>query len=183
MKTKVLDNIISNDELFFMYNQITSTNAWNITGKSSDHEEESWDKKFTSGPNMSVKYNETISHYPFYLWGKTVVYRIKEKLNRDNIGLNTNIARMWFNITYNDNINNWLHKDAEQDSNVTSVVLFLTPVWNPEWRGSFYVDGEKFNFKSGSGVIFNSNEYHTAEAPDKNTFGWMRLSCNMLLIK
>ena len=35
MKTKVLDNIITSDELFFMYNQIMSTPMWNVEGISS----------------------------------------------------------------------------------------------------------------------------------------------------
>ena len=35
MKTKVLENIITSDELFFMYNQIVSSPTWNMTGLSS----------------------------------------------------------------------------------------------------------------------------------------------------
>ena len=43
MKTKVLDNIITSDELFFMYNQIICTPMWNVQGISSDFEED-WQK-------------------------------------------------------------------------------------------------------------------------------------------
>jgi hypothetical protein len=180
MKTALIENVINNDELFFMYNQITSTSMWNVNALSSSVQEETWDKKFNKAPNMLVKYENEINHSAFYFWGKTIIYRIKEILKKDNVGINSNIARMWFNITYSDNNNHWLHKDTD-DSNITSVVLFLTPVWNPEWKGSFYVDGEKFDFKSGSAIIFNSNEYHMGEAPEKNTNGWLRLSCNILL--
>tara|TARA_A100000171_G_C2061728_1_gene110305 strand:+ start:133 stop:666 length:534 start_codon:yes stop_codon:yes gene_type:complete len=176
MKTKLLDNVITSDELFFIYNEIISTPMWNMTALSSYVEEESWDKKFNKGPNLLVKSDEKIFNHPFYFWGKTIIYRIKEK----NIGIKSNIFRMWFNITYSDNTNHFLHMDANDES-LTSVVLFLTPIWNPEWKGSFYVDGEKFNFKSGSAVIFNSKEYHMGEAPEKNTHGWMRLSCNIVL--
>ena len=181
MKTKVLENVITSDELFFMYNQIVSTPMWNITGLSSVHEEEAWTKIYNPAPGLKVKTDEDgIKHYPLYLWGKTVVYRMKEKLTKENIGLNTDIFRMWFNITYSDNDHHWLHKDFN-NSTLTSVVLFLTPIWNPDWKGSFYVDGEEFNFKPGSAVIFDSNQFHMGTSPVKNTHGWMRLSCNIVL--
>jgi len=181
MKTKVLDNIVTSDELFFMYNQFISTPMWNITGLSSPFEEEAWQKRYNKAPNLSVKMqNSGIDHYPFYLWGKTVVYRIKEKLTKEKIGFNTNIDRMWLNITYSDNDNHWLHKDEDTEPTI-SVLLFLTPIWHPDWRGSFYVDGEEYNFKPGSAVIFDSKEFHTGTSPIKNTHGWIRLSCNIVL--
>ena len=54
MKTKVLDNIITSDELFFMYNQIICTPMWNVQGISSDFEED-WQKKYNRAPIFSVK--------------------------------------------------------------------------------------------------------------------------------
>ena len=181
MKTKVLDNIITSDELFFMYNQIISTPMWKVGALSTSFEEEAWQKRYNGAPNLSVKRNnDMIDHYAFYLWGKTVIYKIKEKLTKENIGFNTDIERMWFNITYSDNNHHWLHRDVDSPTSI-SVVLFLTPIWNPDWRGSFYIDGDEFNFKPGSAVIFDSKEYHMGTSPIKNTHGWMRLSCNMVL--
>ena len=110
MKTALIENVINNDELFFMYNQITSTSMWNVNALSSSVQEETWDKKFNKAPNMLVKYENEINHSAFYFWGKTIIYRIKEILKKDNVGINSNIARMWFNITYSDNNNHWLHK-------------------------------------------------------------------------
>lgn len=182
MKTKVIENIITSDELFFMYNQIVSNPTWNMTGLSSYDEEEAWQKKYNRAPNLRVRHNGEIQHYAFYLWGKTVVYRIKEKLIKENIGLHTDIYRMWFNITYSDNDYHWLHIDDPSPTSI-SVVLFLTPIWDPDWKGSFCVDGEEFSFKPGSAVIFDSKEFHTGTSPVENTYGWMRLSCNILLEK
>ena len=86
MKTKVLDNIITSDELFFMYNQIISTPMWNVEGISSCFEEESWKKKYNRAPNLSVKkHKDVVEHYAFYLWGKTIAYRIKERLTKEKI--------------------------------------------------------------------------------------------------
>ena len=38
-------------------------------------------KKYNRAPNLRVRHDGEIQHYPFYLWGKTVVYRIKRKIN------------------------------------------------------------------------------------------------------
>ena len=184
MKTKVIENIITSDELFFMYNQIVSTPMWSISGLSSSCEEENWNKRYNSAPIFPIKTsNDEILHYPFFIWGKTVAYRIKEKLTKKNIGFNANIKRMWFNITYSDNDNHWLHRDDNDSPISISVVLFLTPIWNPDWKGSFFIDGEEFSFKPGSAVIFDSKEFHMGTSPVKNTHGWIRLSCNILLEK
>ena len=181
MKTKVLDNIVTSDELFFIYKEIVATSQWNITGLSTRFEEEAWQKRYNGAPNLKVKISDdNIEHYPFYIWGKTIVYRIKERLVKKNTGLDTDIKRMWFNITYSDNTHHWSHRDSNK-ADETSLVLFLTPIWNPDWKGSFYVDGEEFNFKPGSAVIFDSKDFHMGTSPIKNTHGWMRLSCNILL--
>ena len=178
MKTITLDNIISNKELFFMYKEIHETPMWSVSGLTDGNH---YDKNFNFSPVLSVK-KDTILSYPFYLWGKTLMYRIENQLKDKNIGIPTDIHRMWFNITYSDNNQHWLHTDTE-DSSIVSVVLFLTPIWLPEWKGSFYVDGKKFDFKPGSAVIFNSNEYHMGEPPAEKMPGWMRLTCNILLKK
>lgn len=177
MKTKVLDNIFLQKELFYMYNTIISTPNWCVAGSSSDH------KGFHDAPVLRVKLAENCDpiNYPLFLWGKTVVFRIAKLLKEKNIGIPLSIERMWFNITYNGKkTQHWLHKDDNSNS-AKSILLFMTPIWQPDWRGSFYVDGEEFKFKPGSAVIFDSNEYHQGEAPESENYNWQRLTCNILI--
>jgi hypothetical protein len=181
MKTHLFENLISSKELFFIYSQVMSIPSWQINGIS-DNKESSFNNKFNSAPILVVKTSDNAnpSQYSFYLWGKTVVFRIEKELAKQNIGIPVSIDRMWFNVTYTDNNQHWLHRDSNQD-NVKSIVLFLTPVWSPEWKGSFHVDGEEFKFKPGSAVIFDSKEYHTGKTPAEKTYGWSRLTCNILI--
>ena len=59
--------------------------------------------------------------------------------------------------------------------------LFLTHVWLPNWEGGFYVDGEKFDFKPGSAVIFDSRQFHKGDQPKKEDTNWLRLTCNIIV--
>jgi len=176
MKTILLDNIISDKELFFMYNQIISTPSWRITSESSDH------RGFNKAPMLLVKKpDKNPDHYAFCLWGQSVVFRIVELLKEKNVGIPSNLDRMWFNLTYHGKkTQHWLHQD-DFDATPKSILIFMTPVWQPDWRGSFYVDGEQFKFKPGSAVIFDSKEYHQGESPESETYNWQRITCNMLV--
>ena len=155
--------------------------SWSITGLT-DEEDSSFNNKFNTGPLLLVKKgNDPSSVQPsFYLWGKTILFRIEKELAKQNIGIPISIHRMWFNVTYTDNNQHWLHRDSCA-ADAKSIVLFLTPVWLPEWSGSFHVDGEEFKFKPGNAIIFDSKEYHTGKTPVEKTNGWSRLTCNILV--
>ena len=117
------------------------------------------------------------------MYGQTLVYRIIEKLKNKNTSIHSKLDRMWFNITYSGKeTQHWLHTDHNK-TDKQSIVMFMTPFWKNDWNGSFYVDGEKFLFKPGSAVIFDSKEYHTGESPISETFNWQRLTCNIVMEK
>ena len=180
MKTVVLDNIFSEKELFFLYNELINSNVWNVHGSALNFQHPT-NKNFGSGPMLSVKYeDEPILNYPLYLYGQSLVYRIADKLSEKKIGMKTNLSRMWFNITYNGTPNHYLHQDSEESS-FQSILLFLTPVWKTGWAGSFYVDGEEFKFKPGTAIVFDSKEFHTGEEPISQTYNWQRLTCNIMV--
>jgi len=126
--------------------------------------------------------NENPENYPLYLWGQTLVFRINKLLEEKNIGIPTKLNRMWFNSTsYGKKTQHWLHPDDEDNLKLKSILLFMTPIWQPDWRGSFYIDGEEFKFKPGSAVIFDSKEYHKGESPESETYNWQRVTCNILI--
>ena len=176
MKTILLDNILSDKELFLVYNQVISAPSWSMNGESTP------ENSFYRGPILPVKkMTGEIDNFTFCFYGQTLVLRIAKLLQEKNVGIPTNLIRMWFNIT-NSGVKSQhrLHND-DKDKNIISMVLFLTPIWQPEWRGSFWVDGEEFEFKPGSAVIFNANQYHQGSDVEKNTYNWQRLTCNILV--
>lgn len=177
MKTTVLNNIISEKELFFIYKHIISSPTWKMNSTST------FDRGLMYSPVLTVKdYQQDVSNYAFYLWGQSLVYRIAKLLDEKNIGIPTQIERMWFNATYHGKkTQHWLHADDEEKLKLKSILLFMTPVWQPDWKGSFYVDGEEFKFRPGSAVIFDSKEFHKGESPASETFFWQRITCNIIV--
>jgi len=173
MKPYILDNLIDSKELFFIYKEITSSSLWSITATPY-----SSDNHFFRCPQFFVKTDEGINNYPFYLYGQTLIYRINQLLNSKNIGIPTKLERMWFNLTYNDSKINNLHPDT-LDSNIKTILIFMTPIWQQDWKGSFVLDGQEIEFKPGRAIIFDSTEYHAGQNPKLNTSGWQRITLNL----
>lgn len=176
MKTVLLNNIICEKELCYMYNQVTNSPVWRVSGQSTDQ------RGFMHGPTLIVKKMDSApENFPLALWGQTLIYRIAKLLEKKNIGIPTSLNRMWFSITHSGKkTQHWLHRD-DSSSSIKSILLFLTPVWQPDWRGSFFIDGKEIKFKPGSAVIFDSSEYHQGESSESEKYNWQRLTCNILV--
>jgi|TARA_E500000318_G_C3501701_1_gene188612 hypothetical protein len=180
MKTVLLNDILSDEELFFLYNEVTRTSCWSVC-TTSDVRKYASNTNFSGGAMLcAMNSDEEIINYPLYLYGQTLVYRIAKLLEKKNIGVHTKLKRMWFVSTPTGSPMHYLHSD-EKHSFHQSILLFITPVWKTGWRGSFHVDGEKFKFQPGSAVIFNSSEYHTGEDPISETYNWQRVTLNMVV--
>ena len=184
MKTILLDDVLSERELYFVYNEITRAPNCSVA-TTSDIVKYPSNKQFAGGAMFSVKrVDGTVLNYPLYFWGQTLVHRIVKILEQKNIGMHTKLKRMWFLSTTNGSPLHFLHPDTDGDQNNNhSILFFMTPVWKTGWRGSFYVDGEEFKFKPGSAVIFDSAEYHTGEDPISETYNWQRITLNMVVEK
>jgi len=174
MKTIVLDNVLSQKELFFVYREILKSNGWSVNATSTPG--------FThlNAPVLAVKHDGIVCNNSLYFYGQTIIYRIIEMLKNKHTSIPTHLNRMWFNITYNGKkTQHELHQDSKNDH--TSILIFITPIWQDNWKGSFYVDGEEFKYKPGSAVIYSSGKFHTGESPEFETNNWLRLTCNILV--
>jgi hypothetical protein len=180
MKPIVIDNLFSEDELFYLYKLVTSTNNWSITGIP-DNVSYISPKTFNASPQFMIKDNNgQVLDYTMFVYFQSIVFRLKKILQEKKIGLNSIIQRTWINATYNGSKNHWLHRDAD-NPNLQSVLFFLTPVWKTAWKGSFYVEGEEYKMLPGRVIVFDSKEFHTGEEPESETFNWLRLTANIIL--
>jgi len=180
MKPTVIDNLFSEDELFYLYKLVTSTNNWSVTGVPNSVSYIS-SKTFNPSPQLMIKDNNgQVLDYTMFVYFQSIIFRLKKILGEKKVGLNPIIERAWINATYNGSKSHWLHRDAS-NPNLQSVLFFLTPVWKTAWKGSFFVDGQEFKFQPGRVVIFDSKEFHTGEEPESETFNWLRLTANIVL--
>ena len=124
MKTILLDDILSERELYFVYKEITNASTWSVT-TTSDRVEYPSNKQFAGGARFSVKSgNGTVLNYPLYFWGQTLVYRIVKILEQKNIGMHTKLKRMWFLSTTNGSPLHFLHPDMDENNNC---LLYTSP--------------------------------------------------------
>ena len=54
MKTAILNNVVSEKELYFMYNQIINNPSWRLNGEATSQ------RGFLTGPTFPVKVNDNI---------------------------------------------------------------------------------------------------------------------------
>lgn len=180
MKPKVIDNLFSEDELFYLYKLVTSTNNWAITGISENVSAIS-PKAFNASPQFIIKDTSgEVINYSMFVYFQSIIFRLKKILEEKKIGLNPIIKRAWINSSYNGSKSHFPHRDADS-SILQSVLFFLTPVWKTAWKGSFYLDGEEYKMLPGRVIVFDSKEFHTGEEPELETFNWLRLTANILL--
>ena len=96
MKTVLLNDILSDEELFFLYNEVTRTSCWSVC-TTSDVRKYASNTNFSGGAMLcAMNSDEEIINYPLYLYGQTLVYRIAKLLEKKNIGVHTKLKRMWF---------------------------------------------------------------------------------------
>ena len=180
MKPIVLDNIFSDKELFYIYKLLISTPNWTVNSTSQTVMFDS-NKNYAGGAIFLVKEQDEIIHnYTFNIYGQTLLFRIAKLLEEKKIGIHTNLERMWFLSSPTGSPLHFPHQDQSKFGYQT-ILLFITPVWQTGWRGSFYVQGEEFKFKPGSAIIFDSQEFHTGEDPISETYNWQRITCNILI--
>ena len=126
MKPIAIDNLFSEEELFYLYKLVTSTNNWSISGVPNGVPYIS-PKTFNASPQFTIKDNNgQVLDYAMFVYFQSIIFRLKKILKEKKVGLNPIIERAWINATYNGSKNQWLHRDAT-NSNLQSVLFFLTP--------------------------------------------------------
>ena len=101
MKPMVLDNVVSDEELFFLYKEIIGSNGWSLVGRSSGEELAHTFKEFNNLPMFRIKADtpDAILNYPLYLYFQSIIFRLKNSLREKNIGLPHLMKRAWINAS------------------------------------------------------------------------------------
>ena len=172
MKPRLFENIICPKELYWLYTELLATHGWTLNAHA--RPAPGIDRIFPTIGNLHIE-----PGMKWFDYFQGLVFRIKQTADKEKVGMNYKIARVFINATFSDSITK-LHTDNDGERPVHSLLVFLTPVWQDSWLGSFWVDGNEYKFKPGNVVYFNSNEFHTGDSPIKGC-PWIRLSANIVL--
>ena len=55
------------------------------------------------------------------------------------------------------------HVDHDDRNDIVKVLYLLNTDWQEEWKGGFKYDGEVYNFKPGTAIIFDPRVPHSAD--------------------
>ena len=182
MRPIFLKNLLSAKEVFWLYRKLVRLPSWALTGHSSYDDAR---KGFLERQEATIANLLLIKDSkPIYImggldgYGQSIPYRVNERLKEHKLEIPTDVERFWINATFKESSSHWPHQDSDHSQDF-SIILFLAPVWNDQWLGSFFCDGEEFKFSPGGAVIFQSTDLHTADNPSLQC-PYIRLSANIL---
>ena len=175
MKFYTLDNIVSKNQLFRLYNIATQTNGWCL-----DRTSEGFNAlESVSFPGMVIE--EKGIFYNPYLAGyfHSLVDSIHLKFEKEyDFSLPSNICRIHLTAKNNTSETSF-HRDLPDDS--WTILGFITPVWKLEYGGEFKLEDEIIPYTPGRFIIFRSNLVHNGGFVKTNNLDYWRLSLTIIL--
>tara|TARA_R100000152_G_C6730895_1_gene155607 strand:- start:104 stop:739 length:636 start_codon:yes stop_codon:yes gene_type:complete len=185
MEPIITDNVITDKELHPLYVHLISKENWYLN-RHSFMEEGSIDHKnrmFTINLEPNPPYCGLLVEPGSDLW-KMFVGLVPFLEEKNNIKLPNYVARVDLNSCYH-GIKPVMHPDVakvqDPSNNAISIIGHLTPVWDPNWGGSTWVEDKEINYTPGRFIVFNSRQLHRGEGPSV-PINWWRIALNIILV-
>ena len=181
MRPIFLKNLLTSKEVFWLYRKLVELPFWQLNGNT-DRDDDPDRQHGSIAKAMIIKDNQPVySPDIMGVYGQSIPYRVNERLKEHRLEIPTNVDRFWINASFAESRSLWPHHD-DSDPTAFSIVLFLCPVWNEQWLGSFFCGGEEFKFSPGGAVVFQSTEMHTGDNPSLDC-PYLRLTANIVTRK
>jgi hypothetical protein len=170
-KYYIIEDIISNNDLFNLYDELVNAPVWYLTRHTHKSIVGQW-------PGFIVHQDNTVMNP--YWFGRFcgLLENIKNNFEKKyKFSLPPKIVRMHVGAKHTQ-ANTDFHTDVLEPFTYT-IVGFATPEWSQEWGGELNIEGELIDFKPGKFVIFKSDLRHDG-TKIKETNNW-KLSLNFVL--
>ena len=154
---KIINNVLTLQDGFDLYNGLINQNFWHLTRASSG------EKPGGTFPGVNlVEDNKIINNNPYWIGYFNCLFdRINQKLKEQhNFSLVRKINRIALNAQ---NENHYTEFHADKTSGTYSIIGFLTPQWAEEWGGELNIEGEVIKYKPGDFVLFDSSKLHRSQ--------------------
>ena len=154
---KVINNVLTLQDCFSLYNALTTTNMWNLT-RTTNH---AIGGKF---PGVTFIADDKIENNVPYWCGyfNCLFDRINQKLKEQhNFSLKRKIKTLALNAQNENHYSGEFHQDLAYEG--YSIVGFLTPQWAEDWGGELNIEGEVIKYSPGDFILFNSNQLHKSQ--------------------
>jgi hypothetical protein len=171
-KYYIVDDIISDNDLFNLYTDLIKSNVWYLARATNGSTVGQW-------AGFIVHDNDTVMNP--YWFGRFVglFENIKHNFEKKyKFSLPSKIRRMHVGAKHTGS-NTDFHTDVSEPFTYT-IVGFATPEWSSKWGGELNIEGELIDFKPGRFVIFKSDLRHDGTKIKGETNHW-KLSLNYVI--
>jgi hypothetical protein len=160
----ILDNILSGEELLWIYHRLIETPSWTLSRTSSGPGRNML--PFMGFPGLNVETKGDIHNEFFAGYFRSILFRVKHALKRDfsaqippevlriHVGAKSSFSKTEFHID-SDNKSYW------------TILGFLNPVW--------------IEYKAGRFVVFPSSVKHDGGYVINETLSYWRIAVNIIL--
>jgi hypothetical protein len=174
----ILDNILSGDELLWIYHQIIETPSWTLSRTSYGSGRNIL--PFMGFPGLNVETGGDIHNEFLAGYFRSILFRVKHVLKRDfSIKIPPEVLRIHVGAKSSFSKTEF-HTDSDDTSHWT-ILGFLNPVWNAKDGGEFYLKDEKIEYKAGRFVVFPSSYKHDGGYVVNESLSYWRIAVNIIL--
>lgn len=174
----ILDDIVTGEELLWVYHRIIETPHWNLSRTSTQTGRNML--PFMGFPGLQIEthgqaHNEFLAGY-----FRSIVFRIRHRLKKDfSAQLPPEIQRI--HISARSSLSKTEFHVDSKDKDDWTILGFLNPVWNAKDGGEFYLDKEKIEYRTGRFVVFPSCINHDGGYVVNQSLAYWRISLNVIL--
>ena len=157
MTIKIINNVLTTQDCFSLYQGLTSDSIWRLNKASTDR------SPGGAFPGVSfIEDNKIVFNNQYWIGYFNCLFdRINQKLlEQHNFNLNREIIRIGLNAQ-NDNHYTEFHCDTLK--NTYSIVGFFTPQWAENWGGELNIEGEIIKYNPGDFILFESVKLHQSK--------------------
>ncbi len=172
----ILDDVISKNELLWIYNKILDTPLWTLSNTSTINESIG----FSSFPGLSVQEEQIINSKFLSGYFRSTIFRVDTLLRKKySFKLPKNISRI--NIGAKSSFSKTVKHVDSHEEDYWTILGFLNPVWDCNNGGEFYLNEEKINYKGGRFIIFPSNIEHDGGFVKNEKLSYWRVAVNIIM--
>lgn len=174
----VIDDVVSSDELLWIYHEIIATPGWSLTRSSTGPAMPLM--PFMSFPGLDIESNGVIEHKFLAGYFRSIVFRVRShvrlayalelppEIQRIHVGAKSSLSKTE------------QHTDSGNPDWWT-ILCFMNPVWNTKDGGEFKLEDDIIEYRAGRSVVFPSCKQHDGGFVRNETLNYWRVAVNIIL--
>lgn len=174
----IIDNILSGEELMWIYHRLIETPTWYLSRTSSGTGRNLL--PFMGFPGLNIENEGVIDNEFLSGYFRSIIFRVRHRLKREfSIQIPEEVLRIHVGAKSSFSKTKF-HTDSDETDHWT-ILGFLNPVWNAKDGGEFYLADEMIEYKAGRFIIFPSMIKHNGGYVVNETLSYWRVAINIIL--